>query len=268
VDVLVLGDWGTGGSGQKAVAESIARTHADRPPVAILTVGDNVYEHGVDSAEDPRWDEVFRSVYTGPFWDSIPFRPTLGNHDYHKNPDAQVAFSGVEPRWKMPGRYYAFRLALPGGDSALFVAVDTNVRELATEAVEAQHAWLDSLSAAAGSARVITYGHHPVAPTGMRAPPAGTVELLFDFVSNRSDVYLAGHEHVLQLTRPSEGPLQAICGGGGGTDEPYDTGDSPPGTIASFTGGGWCRIRLWDEVAAIELYDLDGTLRHREFFGS
>ena len=63
LDVLVLGDWGTGGDGQIQLARTIARSHGaeGRPPAITLTVGDNVYDDGVSSVEDPLWDQVFTS---------------------------------------------------------------------------------------------------------------------------------------------------------------------------------------------------------------
>jgi acid phosphatase len=273
LDVLVLGDWGKGGDGQRDLARVIAVTHGDLPPRAVITVGDNIYEDGVTSADDPLWDEMFTSVYTGPFWGSMEFRPTLGNHDYRGDPDAQVAFSARDPRWRMPARHYAFDLELPSGGAARFLALDTNFGGLTPGETEAQLAWLEDELGIGDEggwedrpAWIVTYGHHPLAGGGPRGPDARSVELLSGLVARGSDLYLAGHEHILEVVRSDPLPLHAICGGGSGTDDPYQLGDPGPGELAAFTGGGWCLIRLWETQGAVELYDALGRLHYRELF--
>ena len=58
------------------------------------------------------------------------------------------------------------------------------------------------------------------------------------------------------------GALQAVCGGGGGTDNPYRVGKTD-GTLASFTNGGWCRLRFWKDTMAIDLHDRAGGIQFR-----
>jgi acid phosphatase len=254
------------------MADRMAATHSAAPPAAILTVGDNVYENGITSVDDPHWDFVFSSVYRGAFWDEQVFRPTLGNHDARGNSMAQVEMSDRVPRWQMPARFYAFTLPIGTGggpaaaDSVLFVAMDTNLGDLGVRGTEAQRAWLDSLSTAADYRYVISYGHHPVAGGGPRAPRDEVVALAEGFVRESASLHVAGHDHVMQVVQMDGGPLHAICGGGSGTDDPYKIADDQPGQLAGFTGGGWCQIRFWPDTAALELYDAEGTLRHRSLF--
>ena len=89
------------------------------------------------------------------------------------------------------------------------------------------------------------------------------VALAGAFSREFSTIHLAGHDHILQVVPLEEGSLHAICGGGGGTDEPYSVNRDQADQLAAFTGGGWCLLRFWSAVAALELYDAEGNLRHR-----
>ena len=262
LQVLVLGDWGTGGSGQREVAESIARTHTTSSPDLVLTVGDNFYPHGVEGLGDPLWKSVFGSMYTGPFWDSLVFFPTLGNHDYEGNPEAQVAYSNLDPRWEMPGFHYAFGRSLPGGGSALFLALDTEPWEEGWESGETQLAWADSVLDASPDSWIVVYGHHPLATGGRHGVSESLEESLLPLLEGRADLYLAGHNHSTELLELPGGVLHAVCGAGGGLDNPYRV-EVTPATLSAFTNGGWCLLKIWPEVLAVELYDRGGGLQYR-----
>lgn len=56
-------------------------------------------------------------------WD---WYPVLGNHDYGGNPDAQVAYSKISRRWRMPARYYTKTFQIDGGNEVLVAFIDTN----------------------------------------------------------------------------------------------------------------------------------------------
>lgn len=260
--VLVIGDFGTGGEGQREVAAAIARTHAVAPPDLLLTVGDNFYPRGVSSVEDPLWEEVFESVYTGSFWDSLVFRPVLGNHDSYGNWGAQIEYSERNPRWDMPGNYYAFSEELPRGGSVLLMALDTNLLEDGGGAADSQVRWAESILTESGDRWILAFGHHPLATAGWRAPSRGVRDRLVPAFSGRVPVYLAGHNHTTELLPVNDDLLQVVCGGGGGQDNPYKV-DPTPETLAAFTNGGWCFLHLWSDVLAIELYNRAGTLRYR-----
>jgi len=266
LEVLVLGDWGTGEEGQRTLAEFIAETHGDAPPDFVMTVGDNFYPDGVTGPDDPIWETHFESVYQGPFWDSLVFQAILGNHDHHGDPDGQVEYSGVSPRWEMPARHYAFEKQIPGGGSALFLALDTSPIARKDRASEAQREWADSVLRRTSADWIVVGGHHPVASGGWH-PPEGTVKTaLWPLLGERADLYVSGHNHSTELLKTQVGTVQAVCGGGGGLDNPYRVRPIP-GTLASFTNGGWCYLRLWPEVMVVDLYDREGGLQFRHLIG-
>jgi hypothetical protein len=95
VDLLILGDWGRNGHyAQRSVAKwmDIASYYLDAE--MVITTGDNFYDNGVASIHDPIWNTSFEQIYQGPNL-FIDWYPTLGNHDYRGNWQAQIDYSQV-----------------------------------------------------------------------------------------------------------------------------------------------------------------------------
>jgi hypothetical protein len=89
LDFLVVGDVGLAGNQQNTVAQGMADWSTRVSAQFTLNLGDNFYESGVSSKTDRLWDTGWRLPFSAPSlnhtWYSI-----LGNHDYVKNPKAQV----------------------------------------------------------------------------------------------------------------------------------------------------------------------------------
>jgi tartrate-resistant acid phosphatase type 5 len=104
LNFLVFGDWGRQGEqDQVDVATQMAKVSKDLNPKFIISVGDNFYEDGVQSVDDSHWQKSFEEVYQEPAL-QVPWYCILGNHDYHANCDAQIAYNKINPRWNMLGR--------------------------------------------------------------------------------------------------------------------------------------------------------------------
>jgi tartrate-resistant acid phosphatase type 5 len=263
--VLVLGDWGTGGLGQKHLAKAIEWTHAEAPPDLVLTVGDNFYPHGVMGLYDPLFEEIFERVYTGPFWESLVFFPTLGNHDYDGSVKDQIQYSERNPRWILPAQHYTFQKPLPSGASVRFLALDThNIRSRGSRTQD-QLEWVDSVLSVATDRWIVAYGHFPIATVGLHPPNKPMLERLAPRLVGRVPLYLAGHNHSTELLPISRQLWQAVCGGGGGEDNPYPLRE-PEKAVAAFTHGGWCFLHFFDDSLVIDLYNRIGLLRYRHIF--
>ena len=260
--VLVLGDWGTGGPGQMALAGAIEQVHGQAPPDLVLTVGDNFYPSGVRGLYDPLFEKIFERVYVGPFWERLVFFPVLGNHDYDGSVKDQIQYSERNPRWRMPAQHYTFQKPLPSGQSVRFLALDThNIRSRGGR-TENQLAFVDSVLGVADDRWIVAYGHFPMATVGLHAPSGPVLERLAPRLEGRVPLYLAGHNHSTELLPVSRTLLQAVCGGGGGRDNPYPL-QNPEDALAAFTHGGWCFLHFLDDSLVIELYNRAGLIRYR-----
>lgn len=215
---IVMGDWGRNGADhQKEVATQMGKTATDINSQFTIATGDNFYPSGVISEWDPLWRYSFEDIYTD-FRLQWDWYPVLGNHDYKSNPDAQVAYTKISRRWKMPARYYSKIISLPG-DSAgkiLFLFIDTNPLipefysnaeygpNVRTQDSSAQKKWIENelANAPADVKWKIVVGHHPMFTGGNRLNGYDTKAIrrslkpLFDKYG--VDIYLAGHEHNLQ----------------------------------------------------------------------
>jgi hypothetical protein len=100
---LVFGDWGRQGqSNQAEVAASMGAVAEQLGVSFAVSTGDNVYERGITSADDPLFKRTFTDVYTHPALAELPFYSVMGNHDWLSNVSAQVSPLGVragDARW-------------------------------------------------------------------------------------------------------------------------------------------------------------------------
>jgi tartrate-resistant acid phosphatase type 5 len=218
LNFIVMGDWGrVGADHQKEVAVQMGKTASEIKAQFIVSTGDNFYPSGVVSEWDPLWRYSFEDIYTN-FSLQWDWYPVLGNHDYKTSPDAQVRYSKISSRWKMPARYYSKEIQIPGDtvNKILILFIDTNplIPEFYSNAeygpnVKAadstqQKKWIaKTLSTADKSIKwKIVVGHHPLYTGGGRTDAYDTkavrriLKPMFDKYG--ADIYLSGHEHSLQ----------------------------------------------------------------------
>lgn len=212
ISFITLGDWGKDGIFHQVwVAEQMTIWAMNNNANFVITVGDNMYDYGVQSTDDPQWKTSFEDVYTSTYL-QIPWYATLGNHDYLGNVQAQIDYSKVSSRWKMPSRYYSFTYTLEDSSVALFVMMDTNPICLSDEESIGQYGedvikidnkiqlrWLDSTLSNTPAKWKIVCGHHTVLSGGYHGGVEEMQELVKPiFEKNHIDVYLCGHDHDMQ----------------------------------------------------------------------
>jgi tartrate-resistant acid phosphatase type 5 len=254
--VVALGDFGDGSRAQIEVARAMARRHAESPFDLGVTVGDNFYECGVRSVEDPKWKARWEDLYT-PL--GILFYAALGNHDYG-HPSALCPGAGASPRaeiersehsksWRMPALYYTF-----AAGSARFFAIDTEGW------TAAQLEWLTlQLAAHANEPGVswrIVYGHHPIYTSGehINERRIGQLrqELLPLLKQAKVDVYLTGHDHDIEHLR-ADGIDLVICGGGGA--HLRSMGRRVPQSVFAVTAHGFAELAFDEHELTLRLLD-------------
>ena len=78
--------------------------------------GDNFYSDGVTSVNSTRFNDTFEQVYTREQFGDLPFYVIAGNHDWRSSVDAQIAYSGVDPRWNFPSYFYGHNFSWTTSD--------------------------------------------------------------------------------------------------------------------------------------------------------
>lgn len=215
VRFLAFGDAGYGSPEQRQVAEAMARVCERAGCDLALLLGDNIYWDGVNGTDDPDWQTKFEEPYANL---SIPFYAVLGNHDVaHRdedgdNGDHQVAYTKVSPKWRMPARSHAFAQG-----PAWFYALDLTRAATAKEPTPEEWDTMDELNETLDDARRpwrIVYSHFPLVANGKYGAAgdysgeagrgAALRALVETAVCPRADLYLAGHEHILEWLQPTE----------------------------------------------------------------
>lgn len=197
-----VADTGTGATGQYAVAAAMTRYCQLNPYDLVILAGDNIYNNG----EIEKIGAVFEKPYQGLLQQGVKFQACLGNHDVRTgNGDDQVRYPG----FNMSGRYYTFRR----GDVQFF-ALDTNHNA----DWKAQLPWLEQELSRSNAPWKVVFGHHQIYSSGqygLNQPFIKTLTPLFQ--KYRVQLYINGHEHNYERTRPIDGTTYVICGGGAGT---------------------------------------------------
>jgi predicted phosphodiesterase len=246
----VIGDTGTGGSAQYAIAKLLSETRARFSYEFVIMLGDNMY--GGESPSD--FVRKFERPY-GPILNSgVKFYATLGNHDeptqrYYK-------------LFNMDGnRYYKFRK----GDVEFFV-LDT------TYMTPAQVNWVKDALQRSDAKWKIPYFHHPLYSSGEKHGSETDLRTLLEplFVENGVDVVFAGHEHFYERLKPQKG-IYYFTAGGSAKLRKGNIADRSPMTDKGFdTDNSFMLVEIAkDELffqtisRKAQLVD-QGTLRRRE----
>lgn len=259
---IVFGDWGTGHADQHAVAAGMVKRvqRAKGPLDLMISTGDNFYPRGVSSPDDPQWKTAFEEVYDAPEL-AVPVRPSLGNHDYHGSIRAQIVYGQRNPRWQLPAPYYTWSEELGEGASIQFFALDTN--DLGgRKGDEAQLAWLREELRQSQATWKVVFGHHPMRSHSKRAYNRDLIARLEPLlVEHGVCLYMAGHDHVLELVKPVKGVYHLVSGAGGGPSRAYRVSWSDE-SIYAATLGGFVWLRASADELVLEFCRLEGETEY------
>jgi len=274
---LVLGDWGRDGAPyQVAVAKVMASVADTLHPDFVLTTGDNIYPSGVKGVDDPKWQDSFEGVYTAPSL-QIPWYATLGNHDYRKNWRAQIRYSDLSERWRMPAPYYTFTRTVNDSTTLQVFVIDTNpfpflynlepwYCHLWFKGTGKQMAWLrNALSYSTADWKVVV-GHHPIYSMGKRHGDTGSVKKKVDPLLHQYGVqaYFNGHDHNLQHQDPPDGSVQYFTSGAG--SETREVGQVAYTRFASDHPG-FLAVRLDHNHMTVQAIDTTGKVLYSTVVG-
>jgi tartrate-resistant acid phosphatase type 5 len=231
LNFLILGDWGRNGEpDQTAVATQMGIAAQSMDAKFVIAVGDNFYEDGVSSVDDPQWQSSFEKVYVAPSL-QVPWWVALGNHDYHGNCDAQIEYGKTSKRWNMPARYFTRTEKIDADNAVDFFFLDT--MPMATfdddeaqfhdnvkwDVLPKQMAWFESALKASTAPWKIVIGHHPVFSGGEHGDTPYIVEQVLPLLEKyKVQAYINGHDHDLQHLQA--GAVNLFCSGGGSKPRP------------------------------------------------
>lgn len=268
LNFVVLGDWGRNGEkDQRDVARQMAAAASDTGARFVLAVGDNFYEHGVASVDDPQWQSSFERVYTAPSL-QVPWHAILGNHDYHLSSDAQIAYSKISKRWHMPARYYIRTEPIDAATAVDFFFIDTMPMasfdddeqpyrdKVPWHDVPNQMTWLEKALAASTAPWKIVVGHHPIYSGGQHGDTPFLVEQVLPLLQKHHvQAYINGHDHDLQHLQA--GKVNLFCSGGGSKPRP-----TRKTTHTKFAEGcsGFMSVALQADKMDIRMIDDRGNL--------
>jgi 3',5'-cyclic AMP phosphodiesterase CpdA len=190
----LMGDSGSGDMPQQQVADAmLAYFNAARRFPFVLMLGDNLYHDD--------YTNEFLVPYKGLLDRGVKFYAAIGNHDR----DLQIHFKPFNMGDK---DHYSFDQG-----NARFVALNSNHPNDAE-----QIKWLDTVFNDAGDKWRICFFHHPLYSSGQHSSEGrDVIRPAFEraLVRNRVNVVFSGHEHLYERTRPMQGIVYIVSGGGG-----------------------------------------------------
>lgn len=194
--VAVLGDMGEGSPAETRNAEQVLRW----APSHVATVGDNVYPLGREKDWAKRFDPQFERLRLSTQWN-----PALGNHDYY-NGDLTPYFQRF-PHLKGQA-YYSWSLG-----PAQFFVLDSEQR---LDGASAQHAWLSAELAKSTAQYKVLQLHRPMVSSRAGSIGRNMHGSLGPLLARHGvQLVLAGHEHGYERSKPINGTVHVVSGGGG-----------------------------------------------------
>lgn len=297
VRFIAVGDTGTGDEGEFRTGAAMAKTCAKRGCDFVIMLGDNIYEDGVETPDDPEWGPKFEE----PFRDvDVPFYVALGNHDYggevlgERVPGVgnewergvyQIEYARTSKKYVLPAPFYTVRWGNVG-----LIALDTNSLLYGHKDFGDQRVWYPRALAALSDARwKIAFGHHPYRSNGVHGN-AGDYDLIqvrnkevripiktldgtrvrrfFDQeLCGTVDIYFSGHDHNLQwLDAPD-----ALCGtelvvSGAGGKLKNLKGETTPAYWQDDTEYGFFYGVIEGDKLTGRFIDADGNVRFERSF--
>lgn len=268
---LSFGDWGENTFLKKNIFDLIMQKNPD----AIISLGDNFYDFGVESETDPLWKMQYEYYFP-----KIPFYAILGNHDYLGNATAQILYSNINPYWIMPYRYYdrgykdVHLIAIDTFDIAMIESYKNSI-SMGMNVVHfhsIQHAlkqdsqlkWLEHVLKSSRSKWKIVFGHYPIFSNGCHGNTDELVDVLLPlFKKYNVNLYLSGHDHNL-CHREFEGVHCIVSGTGARSTPVNDKKEFTP--LSDIKGAAFVRTSM--EELEFGFYNLNGDTIFRKIIST
>ncbi len=273
IKLIAIGDTGEGNTDQNLIADQMdAKCAAVGGCTAVIMNGDNFYNNGVQSTDDPQWGPKFEQAYDRPNLNGLKFYATLGNHDYGLTSSgvaqAQIDYStlpvGSGPgtrasdKWVMHDFWYDVSF----GDVHIF-SMDTQ------DGSQAQINDMTARVAASTATWKIVFGHHPRFTSGDHNKDNWLVNLVTGYYSAAeaiycgADFYLTGHDHNVEWIDAGRDPncptTHFVISGAGAKLR------SSGGVVRAQDGPADKQLFYDETVEAFAYFEFDGVNLHFEF---
>ncbi|WP_164006703.1 metallophosphoesterase [Pyxidicoccus trucidator] len=226
VRFTTMGDFGTGGSSQKAVMAVMNKP--EWRGEFLVALGDNAYSSGT---EQEFQDRMFTPMVN--LLREVPVFPSLGNHEYVTNQGQPYLDNFYLPTNNPAGteRYYSFDWG-----NVHFVALDSNCAiGLASSdrcTAAAQKTWAQQDLAATTQPWKVVFFHHPPWSSGEHGSQLSMRRNYAPlFEQYGVDLVLTGHDHNYERSKPMKGDAVAPSGTRG---VPYVVVGSGGATLRTF----------------------------------
>jgi hypothetical protein len=225
VKFAVLGDNGSGDSGQDETAAQMVAARRLLPYEFVIMVGDNFYGSQSPAERVRKFDRPYRPLLDA----GVTFHAAIGNHD-------ELSTINYAPLNMGGQRYYTFTRK-----HVRFFVLDTNTMDAP------QLRWFESALQQAREPWKIAYFHHPLYGNAGRHGSAVDMRVLLEplLVKYQVNVAFAGHDHVYERLKPQKGIHYFVTGSGGKLRK----GDLQP---SSTTAVGF------DQEQAFTIVEVDG----------
>jgi tartrate-resistant acid phosphatase type 5 len=218
VKFACIGDWGSRTPALNAVAKHMTDTVDNIDFVVAL--GDNFYSSGVKSTDDLHWYHVFEEPFMGV---DRPWYPILGNHDWDGDPFAQLAYSRLNPKWKMHSLSYKHSfgnglLDMFFLDTTTLCPRESNgltMKGFEDRVCEPQYEWLEQQLRVSTARWKIVCGHYPVYSNGENGSTSELQRLEGMMQHYQVDTYISAHDHSMQHLFNNESGIHYFVAGSG-----------------------------------------------------